>query len=1029
VENEPGGCASLDEQTLLRQAQSGDREALGSLLMPHQTACYALALRLTSCATEAEDVCQDAFIRAARDISIATPIRNFRSWLFKLVVHAHGHRCQSACSRRQRERAWGMTQSVKFDAIHEQNKAEFRELLNAGLEKLDTSRRLPIVLHYEQGMSHREVSEVLNMPEGTVKTNIHRGLDDLRGFMARAGVSCAAPLLVVSLQQTSSASAPAGLTAFIKTLSAAGAAQTGAAAVTAVTLSLGWKAVAGLSLAALASFGGMQGWKHWHPAAAASGQTPVETADEKPIVTDATTVTLTPGGDAYRAFETLARMGGPKVIRLNQMRLLKMPQALRFKPIEGRKFIEAVASASNLKVVWAQDDKTAILQQGATNDALDRVLTGLQSADPETRRHAAWLARWTEDVRALKPLLHSAADAEDAVGFRAVESLTALGVEAAALFGDEKILPLIEKALANPDSLVRRNASFMLQCVRDEKTLPLIEKALADKDAKVRANAFAALGRAGGERDMPLIEKLLANAGKDYDTLCNAATALGRVGGGKALALLEKMLETALRDPGTKNEIKIYNVSQKRAPTSCDVWFDTITNALGAIGSDKAVDLLEKIANSSPILASLSSPEALRVLEKRLSSPNAPVRSDAAYALLNLAREATAIPLLSKALDIPDPSNRPTAWALMQLAEMEEVMPLLEKLLSKPNKVTREQAIVALGFSRNEHAVDMLEKMLADSDATIRELALSSLANIGNSKALTLIKKENASISPNIRFLSIAASSSKCVDAEKALPSLEQAIDGAEYADRGSDDYSARILAVQALSIVSGLGSDRVLTLYEKILFGRGRSMLPLRDFSSLDRDKARALLKKVLAHPDAFIRTNALYTMLYVDGDMALSLLEKASSDPDFQVRRTVLCLMDKFDGDQALSIIERGLEDNDMSMRIFAADKLGFQHGAKALNLIEKSLASPYEEEHGYAVQVLANRGGEKARQLLLKHLPDENHRAAIARALRDQYPGDPDVLQALKDVKIPDQAQPAPQPAAPKPPRPPKPPPGDF
>jgi RNA polymerase sigma-70 factor (ECF subfamily) len=91
------------EEILILKAQTGDREALGELLLSHQAACYAFALRLTRHADEAEDVCQDAFLRASRDIAGYRPIGSFRSWLFGLVAHAYGDRRDSERARHKRE--------------------------------------------------------------------------------------------------------------------------------------------------------------------------------------------------------------------------------------------------------------------------------------------------------------------------------------------------------------------------------------------------------------------------------------------------------------------------------------------------------------------------------------------------------------------------------------------------------------------------------------------------------------------------------------------------------------------------------------------------------------------------------------------------------------------------------------------------------------------------------------------------------------------------------------------------------------
>jgi RNA polymerase sigma-70 factor (ECF subfamily) len=217
--------------------------------MAHEPACYALALRLAGQPAEAEDVCQDAFVRASRDIASAGPIRNTRSWLFKLVVHSCGHRAQSEAARRRREELAAMQQTVSQGAAADAaGRAELRQQLDASLRQLDERLRLPIVLHYEQGLSYADAADVLDLPEGTVATNIRRGLEELKGLMVKAGYACTVPAVVGVLGQGAAVAVPAGLTAFIQSLTAGGVGKAAAGVALKVSARLGAKKVMALAL-------------------------------------------------------------------------------------------------------------------------------------------------------------------------------------------------------------------------------------------------------------------------------------------------------------------------------------------------------------------------------------------------------------------------------------------------------------------------------------------------------------------------------------------------------------------------------------------------------------------------------------------------------------------------------------------------------------------------------------------------------------------------------------------------------------
>jgi RNA polymerase sigma-70 factor (ECF subfamily) len=263
----------LDEAALIGRAQAGDREALGQLLMSYRKSSYAFALRMTGRAEEAEDVCQDAFLRAFRDLASFRPARgSFRSWLFGLVAHAHGSRASSERARRRRERSREMGAREDGAASAGLEREELRRQLDRALGRLAERYRLPIVLHYEQGFSYGEVAASLAMPEGTVATNIRRGLEDLRVVMARAGYATAALGAVeAALSRLPVVQAPSSLAVFIQNLVAGTATKTAgaAAAASAGGLALGWKLLAGLSLATLLGAGGYAGWRQLRPPAAA----------------------------------------------------------------------------------------------------------------------------------------------------------------------------------------------------------------------------------------------------------------------------------------------------------------------------------------------------------------------------------------------------------------------------------------------------------------------------------------------------------------------------------------------------------------------------------------------------------------------------------------------------------------------------------------------------------------------------------------------------------------------------------------
>lgn len=237
----------------MRRAQAGDREALGGLLMAEQAACFRFALRLTGSPADAEDVCQDALLRACRGIAGCRPSGSFRSWLLRIVLCAHRDRLEADRARGRRERRWGMERgrTQRQEPGAELERRELKQRVETLLAGLEDAYRLPIALHYEQGLKYSEVAAVLDMPEGTVATNIRRGLERLREMLQSSGLACAGPALAAALQGGPAVAVPAGLTGAIRSLTSSGPGLPvgGAPAAAAGKGALAAKAAAGLALA------------------------------------------------------------------------------------------------------------------------------------------------------------------------------------------------------------------------------------------------------------------------------------------------------------------------------------------------------------------------------------------------------------------------------------------------------------------------------------------------------------------------------------------------------------------------------------------------------------------------------------------------------------------------------------------------------------------------------------------------------------------------------------------------------------
>ena len=170
-----------EDAALVARARAGDRDALGVLVTRHQRAALRTAFAIGGSESEAEDVTQEAFVKAFRSLRRFEDGRPLRPWLMQIVANEARNRRRS---RGRRERlavraasvAGGPSGSAEDLALGEVTAGELR----AALTRLDDRDRTVIALRYFAGLSEAETAAALEVPPGTVKSRLSRALDRLR---------------------------------------------------------------------------------------------------------------------------------------------------------------------------------------------------------------------------------------------------------------------------------------------------------------------------------------------------------------------------------------------------------------------------------------------------------------------------------------------------------------------------------------------------------------------------------------------------------------------------------------------------------------------------------------------------------------------------------------------------------------------------------------------------------------------------------------------------------------------------------
>lgn len=155
---------------LLDAHLAGDPDAFGELVRRHRDVLWAVALRTTGNPADAEDAVQEALVSALRSVERFERRSAVRTWLYRIVVNASLDRL-----RRHAARPASSLDGVDVPTgVDEADRAATRMDVMSALQTLSPGQRAAVVLVHIEGMSVAEAAEVLDLPEGTVKSRCSR---------------------------------------------------------------------------------------------------------------------------------------------------------------------------------------------------------------------------------------------------------------------------------------------------------------------------------------------------------------------------------------------------------------------------------------------------------------------------------------------------------------------------------------------------------------------------------------------------------------------------------------------------------------------------------------------------------------------------------------------------------------------------------------------------------------------------------------------------------------------------------------
>ena len=175
------------DAALVVASQRGDREAFDRLVERYQREIYRLCYRYLNHHEDANDLAQEAFVKAWRGIGRFRGESAFSTWLFRITVNA----CLNHRAARR-----PMAQELPEDLADPAHGAETRALrrdearrVREAVSRLPDRQRATVILKVFQELTHEQVAQVLGSSVGTVKSNLFHALANLRRSMADADAS------------------------------------------------------------------------------------------------------------------------------------------------------------------------------------------------------------------------------------------------------------------------------------------------------------------------------------------------------------------------------------------------------------------------------------------------------------------------------------------------------------------------------------------------------------------------------------------------------------------------------------------------------------------------------------------------------------------------------------------------------------------------------------------------------------------------------------------------------------------------
>jgi len=188
----------LTDEDLVLAVQSGDTDSLGVLVSRWEQPLFRFVYRMLPRREDAHDVCQETFLRILKKADRYRPGSRFSTWMYQIALNL----CRDQARKRKR---WGLIIAERHEFDEQERSAEsappgssdpaaavergeITDAVHRAMEQIPVEQREVLIMKEFEGLKFREIAEILDCPESTVKSRMYYGLSGLRQALVRQGI-------------------------------------------------------------------------------------------------------------------------------------------------------------------------------------------------------------------------------------------------------------------------------------------------------------------------------------------------------------------------------------------------------------------------------------------------------------------------------------------------------------------------------------------------------------------------------------------------------------------------------------------------------------------------------------------------------------------------------------------------------------------------------------------------------------------------------------------------------------------------